>query len=90
MAIIRSVIRGVGAYLPKRILTNAELAKTVDTSDDTVERFGYFPESKYNCLMCKNIKTKKKAASHESFPDISFLIPSKVSGQLPLVNSQRK
>ncbi|WP_072396668.1 beta-ketoacyl-ACP synthase III [Hyphomicrobium sp. CS1GBMeth3] len=41
MAVIRSVIRGVGAYLPKRIMTNADLAKIVDTSDEwIVERSG--------------------------------------------------
>ncbi|MGE8943260.1 beta-ketoacyl-ACP synthase III [Leptospira interrogans] len=41
MAVIRSVIRGVGAYLPKRVLTNAELSEMVDTSDDWIrERTG--------------------------------------------------
>jgi 3-oxoacyl-[acyl-carrier-protein] synthase III len=41
VATIRSVIRGVGGYLPKRILTNAEMAKMVDTTDDwIVERTG--------------------------------------------------
>ena len=30
---IRSVVRGVGAHLPERVLTNADLARTVDTSD---------------------------------------------------------
>ncbi len=41
MAVIRSVVRGVGGYLPKKILTNADLAKLVDTSDDwIVERTG--------------------------------------------------
>ena len=41
MAVIRSVIRGVGAYLPKRIVTNAELSKTLDTSDQWItERTG--------------------------------------------------
>ena len=41
MAVIRSVIRGVGAHLPKRIMTNADMAKVVDTSDDwIVERTG--------------------------------------------------
>lgn len=41
MAVIRSVIRGVGAYLPKRVLTNAELARMVDTTDEwIVERSG--------------------------------------------------
>jgi len=38
---IRSVIAGVGAYLPEKILTNAELAQTVETTDEwIVERSG--------------------------------------------------
>ena len=41
MAIIRSVIRGVGGYLPRRIMTNADLARLVDTTDEwIVERTG--------------------------------------------------
>ena len=41
MAVIRSVIRGVGAHLPKRIMTNDDLAKMVDTTDAWItERTG--------------------------------------------------
>ena len=41
MAVIRSVIRGCGAYLPQRVVSNSELAKTLDTSDDWIrERTG--------------------------------------------------
>ena len=41
MAFIRSVIRGVGAYLPKRIMTNDDLSRLVDTSDTWIrERTG--------------------------------------------------
>ncbi len=41
MAFIRSVIRGVGAHLPKRIMTNHDLARIVDTSDAWIkERTG--------------------------------------------------
>jgi len=41
VAIIRSVIRGVGGYLPKRILTNDDLARMVDTTDAWIkERTG--------------------------------------------------
>lgn len=36
MTFIRSMITGVGAYLPETILTNAELATRVDTSDDWI------------------------------------------------------
>ncbi len=34
---IRSVIRGVGSYLPSNIVTNDELAKKVDTSDEWIQ-----------------------------------------------------
>jgi 3-oxoacyl-[acyl-carrier-protein] synthase-3 len=41
LAILRSVIRGVGAHLPKRIVTNDDLAKIVDTNDAWIrERSG--------------------------------------------------
>ena len=33
---IRSVLRGEGHYLPEKILTNTELSKMVDTSDDWI------------------------------------------------------
>jgi len=36
--ILRSVVRGVGAYLPERVLTNAELAGMVDTSDEWIQQ----------------------------------------------------
>ena len=35
---LRSVVRGIGAYLPERVLTNAELAQTVDTSDEWIQQ----------------------------------------------------
>jgi 3-oxoacyl-[acyl-carrier-protein] synthase III len=34
---IRSVIRGVGAYLPERILTNDEISQRLDTSDSWIQ-----------------------------------------------------
>jgi 3-oxoacyl-[acyl-carrier-protein] synthase-3 len=41
VALIRSVVRGVGAYLPKRIMTNDDLSRLVDTSDAWIrERTG--------------------------------------------------
>jgi 3-oxoacyl-[acyl-carrier-protein] synthase-3 len=37
----RSILRAVGAYLPERVVTNDELAKTLDTSDEWIrERTG--------------------------------------------------
>ena len=41
MTITRSVVLGCGSYLPERTVTNADLAKTVDTSDEwIVQRTG--------------------------------------------------
>ncbi|UZE51863.1 beta-ketoacyl-ACP synthase III [Rhodopseudomonas sp. P2A-2r] len=41
MTTLRSVVLGCGSYLPERILTNAELASQVDTSDEwIVQRTG--------------------------------------------------
>jgi 3-oxoacyl-[acyl-carrier-protein] synthase-3 len=38
---IRTVVAGVGSYLPARVVTNAEMARMVDTSDEwIVERTG--------------------------------------------------
>lgn len=37
MTVLRSVIRSVGAHLPKRVVTNDELAKTLDTSDEWIQ-----------------------------------------------------
>lgn len=36
MSQIRSVITGCGAYLPKKVVTNADLAKRMDTSDEWI------------------------------------------------------
>ena len=41
MTATRSVVLGCGSYLPQRVLTNAELATRVDTSDEwIVQRTG--------------------------------------------------
>jgi 3-oxoacyl-[acyl-carrier-protein] synthase-3 len=41
VTVLRSVVLGCGSYLPSRVLTNAELASTVDTTDEwIVQRTG--------------------------------------------------
>ena len=55
----KSRIIGTGSYLPKRILTNNELAKSVETSDDwIVERSG--------------IQQRHIAADDETTADIAY------------------
>jgi 3-oxoacyl-[acyl-carrier-protein] synthase III len=36
VTVLRSVVLGCGSYLPSRVLTNAELSRTVDTSDEWI------------------------------------------------------
>jgi 3-oxoacyl-[acyl-carrier-protein] synthase III len=36
VSVVRSEVIGCGAYLPERVLTNADIAKTVDTSDEWI------------------------------------------------------
>ncbi|WP_142846923.1 beta-ketoacyl-ACP synthase III [Telmatospirillum sp. J64-1] len=56
---LRSQIVGCGAYLPERVLTNAEMAEIVDTSDEwIVERTG--------------IRQRHIAAEGESTSDLAF------------------
>lgn len=38
MSDLRSIVRGVGSYLPARIVTNDELALTVDTTDEWIQQ----------------------------------------------------
>lgn len=41
MSVIRSIVTGTGSYLPEKVLTNSDLAKMVDTSDEwIVQRTG--------------------------------------------------
>ena len=59
VAVIRSVIRGVGAYLPKRRMTNDDISKIVDTTDEwIVERTG--------------IRARHIAADGERTSDLGF------------------
>lgn len=55
----RSVITGVGSYLPERVLTNQELSRQIDTSDEwIVERTG--------------IRERRIAGEHEKTSDLAI------------------
>ena len=57
---LRGKIVGTGSYLPEKILTNAELEKIVDTSDDWITtRTG--------------IKERHVAAENESTSDLALI-----------------
>lgn len=61
---IRSVVIGSGAYLPERVVTNAELAERVNTSDEWIrERTG--------------IERRHVAAPHEKTSDLAIQAASR-------------
>ena len=56
-ALLKTKVLGIGSYLPERVLTNADLARTVDTSDEwIVTRTG--------------IRTRHIAAENEAASDM--------------------
>ncbi len=58
MSVVRSVVTGVGAYLPPQIVTNEDLSKIVDTSDEwIIERTG--------------IRQRHKAADDQAVSDLA-------------------
>jgi len=57
-SVLRSVVTGVGGYLPDRVVTNADLSKVVDTSDQWIrERTG--------------IQERRKAAPDQAASDLA-------------------
>jgi 3-oxoacyl-[acyl-carrier-protein] synthase III len=65
VAFIRSVIRGVGAHLPKRVVTNDDLARRIDTSDAWIrERTGI--EQRHLAEEAELTSTLGIAASHQA------------------------
>jgi 3-oxoacyl-[acyl-carrier-protein] synthase-3 len=77
---LRSVVTGVGSYLPARVLTNDELARRVDTSDEwIVERTGIrerhiaADDEKTSDLACEAAVNALKAAGRDA-KDIDLVI----------------
>lgn len=77
---MRSVLLGVGSHLPERVLTNAELAQRVDTSDEwIIERTGIrqrhiaADDEKTSDLACQ-AAIKALEASGKAADDIDLVI----------------
>ncbi len=77
---LRSVVTGVGGYLPEDIVTNADLAKTVDTSDEwIVERTGIrqrhrAAEGQFTSDLATEAALKALAAAGRAVRDVDLII----------------
>ena len=77
---LRSVVTGVGGYLPEDIVTNADLAKTVDTSDEwIVERTGIrqrhrAAEGQFTSDLATEAALKALAAAGRAARDVDLII----------------
>ena len=79
-SVLRSVVTGVGAYLPEEVVTNADLSKIIDTTDAwIVERTGIHerrraaPEQGASDLAVEAAK-KALAAAGRSAADLDLII----------------
>ncbi len=80
MTITRTLVRGVGGYLPQRILTNQELEKTVDTSHEwIVQRTGIeqrhvAAEGEFTSDLATHAAKRALASAKMSIEDIDLII----------------
>ncbi len=76
----RSVVRGVGSYLPERCVTNAELALTVDTTHEwIVQRTGieqrhFAAEGETTSVLATNAAREALKAAQRSASDVDLII----------------
>ncbi|RMG04980.1 MAG: ketoacyl-ACP synthase III [Nitrospirae bacterium] len=87
---IRSRITGTGSFLPKKVLTNADLEKMVDTSDEWIrERTGIRERRiarKNECASDLGLHAAREAlkAASRKPEDIDLLIVATVTPDMPL------
>ena len=80
MTVLRSVVLGCGSYLPSRVLTNAELSRMVDTTDEWITQRTGIRERRIAAagehtsdLAIKAAKAAL-AASHVEAPSIDLIV----------------
>jgi 3-oxoacyl-[acyl-carrier-protein] synthase III len=77
---IRSVVRGCGSYLPQRVVTNAELASRIDTSDEwIVQRTGIrerhiASDGEFTSHLALNAARAALAAAHVDPQSIELIV----------------
>ena len=87
---LRSKIIGTGSYLPETIITNSDLEKLVDTSDEwIVERTGIkqrrvVKEGQTNSDLCVEASKRALQAAGMEAKDLNLVIVATMSGDMPM------
>ncbi|MGH9368928.1 MAG: beta-ketoacyl-ACP synthase III [Thermoanaerobaculia bacterium] len=86
---IRARLAGVGSAVPKKILSNADLEKIVDTSDEWIrtrtgirERHVVSEGEKFSDLCTRSAETALKRA-HVRAEDLDMILVGTISGDMP-------
>ena len=88
MSVTRSVVTGVGGYLPETIVTNEDLSKIVDTTDDWIqERTGIRQRHRANedqAVSDLAVEAAKKAlaAAGRTPADVDLIVVATTTGDL--------
>ena len=86
----RSKITGTGSYVPKKILSNFDLAKKLDTSNDwIIERTGIkerriIARNETNSDLCLAASQKALEAAGLKAKDLDMIIVATMSGDMPM------
>ncbi len=86
--VLRSVVTGVGGYLPERVVTNDDLAKFVDTNDEwIVERTGIrqrhrAPDDQPVSELAVNAARKALAAAGRTPADVDLIVVATTTADL--------
>jgi 3-oxoacyl-[acyl-carrier-protein] synthase III len=86
----RSRIKGTGSYVPARVVTNDDLAKLVDTSDEWIrKRVGirerrYAAEGETSSDMAAEAARRALAAAQMNPDDLDMIIVGTITGDMPL------
>jgi 3-oxoacyl-[acyl-carrier-protein] synthase-3 len=86
--LLRSVVTGVGAYLPETVVSNADLSKIVDTTDEWIvertgirQRYRAHDDQAASDLACHAARDALKAAG-KTAADVDLIIVATTTGDL--------
>ena len=85
---LRSVVLGCGSYLPRRIMTNAELASRLDTSDEWIvqrtgirQRYLAGPDETTSSLAIKAAQAALRSDRLSSYEQWSLSLEEALAGE---------